>query len=323
MRVRWSDKHEVFHPTERAHRGQSTSLTQQTTTVLEQSPTSPWVSPNDDAPETIEPCLDTMPVLYGDEDWLSQALEPTTPEYMLFDGDSSHAITQPTTTSDKSGVLLVLEKTNASVDAVDPPELLGAQSPSREAQAEDVPSPHESCSIDPPPLQQIPRPVNNYATVFVEYYFKHVAPILSLYDSNMNPFRSTVSRHWGSSALIYFTLQSMAAARLSNMYPQMSSVGAGFRQKAIALFLTLDEAAVDEQGLLALFMRAVSLGIGDLGTSNGELFHLLVAMKPSTEGSPALRKIKAPKGHGAPSDPVLEALDHLERQRGHRQALRR
>lgn len=275
MRVRWSDKHEVFHPTERSRRAQGASSTRQTTAVLDQSPASSWVSPNDDAPETMEPCLDTIPVLNGDDDWISQALELTTPEYVLFDVDSSlHAIPQPTITSDTGDALLELEETNASVDATNAPELLGTQSPSRRAQAEDNPSHHESCTADPPPVQQIRHPVN-YATVFVEYYFNDVAAILCLYDSNMNPFRSTVSRLWDSSALVYFTLQSMAAARLSNIYPQMSSVAAQFRHKAVSILRSLDEAAVDEQALLALFMVGGTASWFDVEDTGAHYFILM------------------------------------------------
>ncbi|KAG5804855.1 hypothetical protein H9Q74_010516 [Fusarium xylarioides] len=63
----------------------------------------------------------------------------------------------------------------------------------------------------------VDRPLNDYSTILVEYYFKDTAAILALYDSEMNPFRSTASRAWASSELIYCTLQSMAASFLSNV----------------------------------------------------------------------------------------------------------
>ncbi|ENH66810.1 hypothetical protein FOC1_g10007466 [Fusarium oxysporum f. sp. cubense race 1] len=53
-------------------------------------------------------------------------------------------------------------------------------------QVAETPQPYTATVID--------RPLNDYSTILVEYYFKDTAAILALYDSEMNPFRSTVSR---------------------------------------------------------------------------------------------------------------------------------
>lgn len=68
----------------------------------------------------------------------------------------------------------------------------------------------------------------------------------------MNPFRTTVSRLWGSSAIIYCTLQSMAAACLVDSFPQFGPIGRRLRKEAIELLEK--ETRCDETSLLALLM---------------------------------------------------------------------
>ncbi|KAK2678516.1 Fungal transcription factor [Fusarium oxysporum f. sp. vasinfectum] len=118
----------------------------------------------------------------------------------------------------------------------------------------------------------VERPLNDYSTILVEYYFKDTAAILALYDSEMNPFRSTVSRVWTSSELIYCTLQSMAASFLSNVYPQLLHTGLYFRQKAIRLLNDLDDSAIHEQALIALFMIGGTASWFDVNDTGSEYF---------------------------------------------------
>jgi hypothetical protein len=61
--------------------------------------------------------------------------------------------------------------------------------------------------------------------MLVEYYFNYVCRIFSSFDGTLNPFRSTVGRLWDGSAPIYYAIQSMAAAYLSNHFPRMNQVG--------------------------------------------------------------------------------------------------
>ncbi|KAF5687860.1 hypothetical protein FDENT_5150 [Fusarium denticulatum] len=118
----------------------------------------------------------------------------------------------------------------------------------------------------------VARPLNDYSTILVEYYFKDTAAILALYDSEMNPFRSTVSRSWASSELIYCTLQSMAASFLSNVYPQLLNTGVYFRQKAIRLLNDLDDSAIHEQALIALIMIGGTASWFDVNDTGSEYF---------------------------------------------------
>lgn len=120
------------------------------------------------------------------------------------------------------------------------------------------------------PLQ---RSLNDPSTTLIEYYFKEVAGLFSSYDSQMNPFRSTVSRLWGSSLAMCKTLQSMAAATLVDDFPQFGSIGLKMRREAIDILKK--EEVLDDKSLLALLMLGQTASwhnANDLGIS---FFNLL------------------------------------------------
>lgn len=71
----------------------------------------------------------------------------------------------------------------------------------------------------------VPEFLLHLPTMLVEYYFNYVCQIFSCFDGTLNPFRSTVGRLWDGSAPIYYAIQSMAAAYLSNHFPRMNQVG--------------------------------------------------------------------------------------------------
>jgi hypothetical protein len=71
----------------------------------------------------------------------------------------------------------------------------------------------------------LPKTLNHEGSMLVEHYFKDVCGIYSSYDSTLNPFRMSVAGSWSSTASIYYAIQSMAAAHLSNTYPSMEPVG--------------------------------------------------------------------------------------------------
>ncbi|KAF2809446.1 uncharacterized protein BDZ99DRAFT_463244 [Mytilinidion resinicola] len=95
--------------------------------------------------------------------------------------------------------------------------------------------------------------LNDVSSILTEFYFKETAQVFSCYDSQMNPFRSTVSQLWGSSKVIYYTLQSMAAASLLDNFPHLAPVGRQLRAEAIAE-LNNNEDQFDHKSLLALLM---------------------------------------------------------------------
>ncbi|KAJ5247684.1 Aflatoxin biosynthesis regulatory protein [Penicillium chermesinum] len=101
-------------------------------------------------------------------------------------------------------------------------------------------------------FMSISRPLNNPSWTLIEYYFKEVAALFSSYDSQMNPFRTTVSRLWGSSLAMCRTMQSMAAATLVNDFPQFGPIGRKMRDEAVEIITR--EAVMDDKSLLALLM---------------------------------------------------------------------
>lgn len=71
----------------------------------------------------------------------------------------------------------------------------------------------------------VPEFLIHLPTMLVDYYFNYVCQIFSSFDGTLNPFRSTIGRLWDGSAPIYYAIQSMAAAYLSNHFPRMSTIG--------------------------------------------------------------------------------------------------
>lgn len=102
--------------------------------------------------------------------------------------------------------------------------------------------------------ERVPRSLPDDASFLVKVYFEDVAPIMSIFDGNMNPFRSAVSRLWGSSELIYNALQSLAASFIAKRYPHMSSTGLALRQKVATHVSALRDVDFDERALLCLLM---------------------------------------------------------------------
>lgn len=113
----------------------------------------------------------------------------------------------------------------------------------------------EQALISPRRLSILPSPTrgpSDPSSALVEYYFKETAGVFSCYDSNMNPFRTTVGNFWTSSPALYRTLQSMAAACLVNESPYFKRLSRTLRTEAMAhLFNTSSD---DEKSLLALLM---------------------------------------------------------------------
>lgn len=119
----------------------------------------------------------------------------------------------------------------------------------------------------------IPRPLNSPSWTLIEYYFKEVAALFSSYDSQMNPFRSTVSRLWGSSLAICRTMQSMAAATLVNDFPQFGPMGRKMRDEAVDIITR--EAVMDDKALLALLMLGQTASWHDPNDLGISFFNLL------------------------------------------------
>ncbi|KAL1965941.1 hypothetical protein VTN77DRAFT_5074 [Rasamsonia byssochlamydoides] len=115
-----------------------------------------------------------------------------------------------------------------------------------------VHSPRSSSSNRLSVLPPLRRSLDDPSSTLIEYYFKEVAGLFSSYDSHMNPFRTTVSRLWGSSPAMCRTLQSMAAATLVDDFPQFGPVGLKLRKEAISMLEK--QTVMDDKSLLALLM---------------------------------------------------------------------
>ncbi|RAL08946.1 uncharacterized protein BO97DRAFT_375566 [Aspergillus homomorphus CBS 101889] len=133
----------------------------------------------------------------------------------------------------------------------------------------------------PPPTTKIPQrdftsisqALNNPSWTLIEYYFKEVAALFSSYDSQMNPFRSTVSRLWGSSLAMCRTMQSMAAATLVNDFPEFGPLGRKMRNEAVDIISK--ESSLDDKSLLALLMLGQTASWHDSKDLGISFFNLL------------------------------------------------
>ncbi|CAG8399417.1 unnamed protein product [Penicillium salamii] len=127
------------------------------------------------------------------------------------------------------------------------------------------------------------RSLNNPSWTLIEYYFKEVAALFSSYDSQMNPFRTTVSRLWGSSLAMCRTMQSMAAATLVNEFPHFGPLGRKMRDEAVDIITR--ETVIDDKSLLALLMLGQTASWHD-PTDLGISFFNLLRKQLNTIASP-------------------------------------
>jgi hypothetical protein len=109
--------------------------------------------------------------------------------------------------------------------------------------------------------QPIPQILQDYSSVLVEYYFKEVCGMMSCYDGQKNPYRTTISSSWTNSPALYLIIQSMAGACLAEVSPGLGSVGIRLRDQAAAL-LSKDlnsDSQVQTSSLIALVMLGFSM----------------------------------------------------------------
>ena len=104
-----------------------------------------------------------------------------------------------------------------------------------------------------------PRALNDYTSLLVEYYFKEVCGMMSCYDSQLNPYRTTISNQWSGSQALYYTTQSMAAACLSEVSPNLASIGRQFQNHAVQCLVQESKSSkMDTSSLLAVVMLGMS-----------------------------------------------------------------
>lgn len=119
---------------------------------------------------------------------------------------------------------------------------------------------------------QLKRSLSDVSTVLTEFYFKEAASLYSVYDSPMNPFRSTVAQLWGSSRLLHCTLQSMSAACLLDSFPNLAVTGRELRKEALTILK--NQKSHDHASLLALLMLGGSSSWHNTSRTGAEYFNL-------------------------------------------------
>lgn len=170
--------------------------------------------------------------------------------------------------------------------------------------------PPNSQRSPPRDFMSITRPLNNPSWTLIEYYFKEVAALFSSYDSQMNPFRTTVSRLWGSSLAMCRTMQSMAAATLVNDFPQFGPLGRKMRDEAVDIIT--GEAVMDDKALLALLMLGQTASWHDPKDLGISFFNLLRKQLNSIASSPDAQSFAFAKSCGNNYRFFEEALVYWE-----------
>ncbi|CAI6062772.1 unnamed protein product [Clonostachys chloroleuca] len=104
----------------------------------------------------------------------------------------------------------------------------------------------------------------------VPFYFNVVCHILSTFDSEQNLFRTFVSKKWQDSSIMFYTIQSLAAAKLVWFMPEMKTRSLEFRSLALNDLQERVSAAQywDTELLFIVLLLGVSsswFDIGDLG----------------------------------------------------------
>ncbi|OJJ03863.1 hypothetical protein ASPVEDRAFT_136312 [Aspergillus versicolor CBS 583.65] len=136
------------------------------------------------------------------------------------------------------------------------------------------------------------QPLQDHTSILVEYYFKEVCGMMSCYDSQLNPYRTTISDFWSSSPSLYYVTQSMAAACLSEVSPKFTSIGHRLRdQAASCLSKEIEASQIETSSLMALVMLGMSRSWhspGDVGQSEFEMLAKIVLSSKSGQSGIAL-----------------------------------
>ncbi|KAJ5987997.1 hypothetical protein N7481_003207 [Penicillium waksmanii] len=133
------------------------------------------------------------------------------------------------------------------------------------------------------------QPLQDHSSILVEYYFREVCGMMSCYDGQLNPYRTTISDAWSGSSSLYYITQSMAAACLSDISPKFSSVGLQLQKQAsICLSEEIQEDQIQTSSLLALVMLGMSRSWhnpGEVGQSEFEILATTLLSSNACQGN--------------------------------------
>lgn len=134
----------------------------------------------------------------------------------------------------------------------------------------------------------LPDALQDHTSVLVEYYFKEVCGMMSCYDGTLNPYRTTIANSWCSSQLLYLTTQSMAAACLSEVSPELAAVGRQLRdQAALCIMGEMQAPQIETSSMLALVMLGMSQSwheAGNLGQIELQMLSKAVTAMEKRQG---------------------------------------
>lgn len=100
-------------------------------------------------------------------------------------------------------------------------------------------------------VQDIPHQVLHIPTALSEYFFSEVIPLYCVWDSKLNTMRSIVEAMWQSSGALHHTIQSMAAACLSESFPHLLLVARQEHGRALG-FIKNKVATLQQKQAMAL-----------------------------------------------------------------------
>lgn len=93
--------------------------------------------------------------------------------------------------------------------------------------------------VDAPLSPRILQAPTDLPTMLIEHWFGHICPLWSTYDSEISYNRQLAWSSWSTSRAVFYTIQTMSAARLSVSTPQLWGIEAALRSQAVA---AIDEA---------------------------------------------------------------------------------
>jgi transcription factor-like protein len=105
-----------------------------------------------------------------------------------------------------------------------------------------------------------PREIFHIPTALSEYFFREVITLYCLWDSKANVMRNIVETAWQSSGPLHHTVQSMAAACLSEDFPHLQAVARAEHHQALALLRPGQPSPTSLTARNALLLAAQLLG---------------------------------------------------------------
>lgn len=88
---------------------------------------------------------------------------------------------------------------------------------------------HELLRVPSTSIVQAPV---HLSTTMIEYWFQHICPLRSTFDSEINNNRTLARDSWATSEAVFYTMQVMSAACLAETMPQLSESLPSLREQA-------------------------------------------------------------------------------------------